>query len=104
MRIAVALNRQFPHWKHLSCVSNNFFLCLFHDTEVSEEKRGCCKRAYDMFCGLDQQKGPKLTKEEEKALKMKLTDTSEKPFWRTIVNINGIILLAVAVFCHAYFA
>ncbi|XP_049644943.1 sodium/glucose cotransporter 1 isoform X2 [Suncus etruscus] len=71
---------------------------------VSEEKRGCCKRTYDMFCGLDQQKGPKLTKEEEKALKMKLTDTSEKPLWRTIVNINGIILLAVAVFCHAYFA
>lgn len=57
-----------------------------------------------MFCGLDQQKGPKMTKEEEAAMKLKLTDTSEKPLWRTVVNINGIILLAVAVFCHAFFA
>uniref|UniRef100_A0A8C4PN89 Sodium/glucose cotransporter 1 n=1 Tax=Equus asinus asinus TaxID=83772 RepID=A0A8C4PN89_EQUAS len=61
-------------------------------------------RAYDLFCGLDQQKGPKMTKEEEEAMKLKMTDTSEKPLWRTIMNINGIILLTVAVFCHAYFA
>ncbi|XP_010602170.1 sodium/glucose cotransporter 1 isoform X3 [Fukomys damarensis] len=73
------------------------------DTEVPEEKKGCFRRAYDLFCGLDQ-KGPKLTKEEEEAMKMKLTDTSEKPLWRTVTNINGIILLTVAVFCHAYFA
>uniref|UniRef100_A0A8C8Y1A5 Sodium/glucose cotransporter 1 n=2 Tax=Panthera TaxID=9688 RepID=A0A8C8Y1A5_PANLE len=74
------------------------------DTEVPEEKKGCFRRAYDLFCGLDQQKGPKMTKEEEAAMKLKMTDTSEKPLWRTIVNINGIILLAVAVFCHAFFA
>ncbi|XP_062942298.1 sodium/glucose cotransporter 1 isoform X2 [Cynocephalus volans] len=74
------------------------------DTEVPEEEKGCFRRACDLFCGLDQQKGPKMTKEEEAAMKLKLTDTSEKPLWRTVVNINGIILLAVAVFCHAYFA
>ncbi|XP_012515883.1 PREDICTED: sodium/glucose cotransporter 1 [Propithecus coquereli] len=74
------------------------------EIEAPEEKKGCFRRAYDLFCGLDQQTGPKLTKEEEAAMKMKLTDTSEKPLWRTVVNINGIILLAVAVFCHAYFA
>ncbi|KAG8521221.1 Sodium/glucose cotransporter 1, partial [Galemys pyrenaicus] len=68
------------------------------------DNRGCCRKVYDMFCGLDQQKGPKMTKEEEEAMKAKMTDTSEKPLWRTVVNINGIILLAVAVFCHAYFA
>lgn len=67
------------------------------------ENKGWCRRIYDLFCGLEQ-KGPKLTKEEEEALKVKMTDTSEKPLWRTVVNINGIILLAVAVFCHAYFA
>uniref|UniRef100_A0A8C5ZTK0 Sodium/glucose cotransporter 1 n=1 Tax=Marmota marmota marmota TaxID=9994 RepID=A0A8C5ZTK0_MARMA len=72
------------------------------EIEVPEERKGCFRRAYDLFCGLDQ--GPKMTKEEEAAMKMKLTDTSEKPLWRTVVNINGIILLAVAVFCHAYFA
>uniref|UniRef100_A0A8D0Z617 Sodium/glucose cotransporter 1 n=1 Tax=Sus scrofa TaxID=9823 RepID=A0A8D0Z617_PIG len=74
------------------------------EIEVPEEKKGCFRRTYDLFCGLDQQKGPKMTKEEEAAMKLKMTDTSEKPLWRTVVNINGIILLTVAVFCHAYFA
>ncbi|XP_045390525.1 sodium/glucose cotransporter 1 [Lemur catta] len=74
------------------------------EIEVPEKKKGCFRRAYDLFCGLDQQTGPKLTEEEEAALKMKLTDTSEKPLWRTLTNVNGIILLAVAIFCHAYFA
>ncbi|XP_003211071.1 sodium/glucose cotransporter 1 [Meleagris gallopavo] len=73
---------------------------------VSEESEdpGCLKKAYNWFCGLEQQKGPKLSKEEEEALKKKLTDTSEVPLWRNVVNINGIILLTVAVFCHAFFA
>ncbi|XP_057892914.1 sodium/glucose cotransporter 1 isoform X3 [Melospiza georgiana] len=72
--------------------------------EENQEDPGCCRKAYNWFCGLDQQKAPKLSKEEEEALKKKLTDTSEVPLWRNIVNINGIILLTVAVFCHAYFA
>uniref|UniRef100_A0A8C5UGB1 Sodium/glucose cotransporter 1 n=1 Tax=Malurus cyaneus samueli TaxID=2593467 RepID=A0A8C5UGB1_9PASS len=74
------------------------------DEEQDKEDPGCCRKAYNWFCGLDQQKGPKLSKEEEEALKKKLTDTSEVPLWRNVVNINGIILLTVAVFCHAYFA
>ncbi|XP_076743192.1 sodium/glucose cotransporter 1-like isoform X2 [Maylandia zebra] len=46
---------------------------------------------------------PKLTKEEEEELQRKLTDTSEVPLWRNVVNVNAVILLCVAVFCHAYF-
>lgn len=84
--------------------ASNEPVCLSADTEAPQKKKGCFRRAYDLFCGLDQDKGPKMTKEEEEAMKMKMTDTSEKPLWRTVVNINGIILLAVAVFCHAYFA
>uniref|UniRef100_A0A8C3H333 Sodium/glucose cotransporter 1 n=1 Tax=Corvus moneduloides TaxID=1196302 RepID=A0A8C3H333_CORMO len=72
--------------------------------EENQEDPGCWRKAYNWFCGLDQQKGPKLSKEEEEALKKKLTDTSEVPLWRNVVNINGIILLTVAVFCHGYFA
>uniref|UniRef100_U3IFE4 Sodium/glucose cotransporter 1 n=1 Tax=Anas platyrhynchos platyrhynchos TaxID=8840 RepID=U3IFE4_ANAPP len=72
--------------------------------EITSEEPGCLKKAYNWFCGLDQQKGPKLSKEEEEALKEKLTDTTEVPLWRNVVNINGIILLTVAVFCHAFFA
>uniref|UniRef100_A0A8C0A0T6 Sodium/glucose cotransporter 1 n=1 Tax=Anas zonorhyncha TaxID=75864 RepID=A0A8C0A0T6_9AVES len=74
------------------------------DESEAGEEPGCLKKAYNWFCGLDQQKGPKLSKEEEEALKEKLTDTTEVPLWRNVVNINGIILLTVAVFCHAFFA
>ncbi|XP_009641373.1 sodium/glucose cotransporter 1 isoform X1 [Egretta garzetta] len=77
---------------------------LFLPVNEESEEPGCLKKAYNWFCGLDQQKGPKLSKEEEEALKKKLTDTSEVPLWRNVVNINGIILLTVAVFCHAFFA
>ncbi|XP_058996309.1 solute carrier family 5 member 4 [Mustela lutreola] len=68
-----------------------------------EEPRGCLRKAFDLFCGL-QKTGHKLSKEEEEAQKKKLRDTSEKPLWRTIVNVNAILLLAVAVFVHGYFA
>ncbi|KAM5238300.1 solute carrier family 5 member 4-like [Ctenodactylus gundi] len=68
-----------------------------------EKSRGCLRKAYDFFCGL-QKTGPKLTKDEEEALEKKLTDTSEKPFWKTVMNINAIIVLAVAVFFYGYFA
>ncbi|XP_075389981.1 solute carrier family 5 member 4 [Tenrec ecaudatus] len=68
-----------------------------------EERPGCFRKAYDLFCGL-KRKGPKLTQEEEAALQKKLTDTSEKPLWRTVVNMNALLLLAVAVFVFGYFA
>ncbi|KAM7051271.1 solute carrier family 5 member 4 isoform 1-T1 [Molossus nigricans] len=73
------------------------------DEDNSEETRGCLGKAYDAFCGLPK-KGPRLSKEEQEAQRKKLTDTSEKPFWRTVVNINAILLLTVAVFVHGYFA
>ncbi|XP_008049317.1 low affinity sodium-glucose cotransporter, partial [Carlito syrichta] len=71
--------------------------------DYPEQSRGCLKKTYDLFCGL-QTTEPKLTKEEEEALKKKLTDTSERPLWRTIVNINAILLLVVVVFVHGYYA
>lgn len=75
------------------------------DDDYEEVKKsGCCRKAYNWFCGFEDQKAPKLSEEEKKALESKLTDTSEKPLWKNVVNINGIILLAVAVFCHGYFA
>lgn len=73
-------------------------------TEEGDEGQGFLKKAYNWFCGFDQKKEAKLSKEEQEAMEKKLTDTSEVPFWRNIVNINGVILLAVAIFCHAFFA
>ncbi|OCU01811.1 sodium/glucose cotransporter 1 [Xenopus laevis] len=75
------------------------------DKEDEEEKKtSCWRKSYNWFCGFDDKKPPKLSEEEKKALEEKMTDTSEAPLWRNVVNINGIILLAVAVFCHAFFA
>ncbi|XP_013859283.1 sodium/glucose cotransporter 1 [Austrofundulus limnaeus] len=72
--------------------------------EENEEKPGFCKKAVMCFCGLEEsKKAPKLSPEEEAELKRQLTDTSEKPLWRNVVNVNAIILLCVAVFFHGYF-
>ncbi|XP_068956904.1 solute carrier family 5 member 4-like isoform X2 [Petaurus breviceps papuanus] len=69
-----------------------------------EESQGCFKRAWKACCGLQTKKGPKLTEEEKAALERKLTDTSEKPLWRNVVNVNAILVMAVGVFYYAYFA
>ncbi|XDV53996.1 hypothetical protein PO909_022377 [Leuciscus waleckii] len=74
------------------------------ETEEEREEPGCCKKAYNWFCGFDQGNAPKLTKEQEAAMKLKLTDTTEKPLWRNVVNANAIILLAVCVFFYGFFA
>ncbi|XP_075048578.1 sodium/glucose cotransporter 1-like [Mixophyes fleayi] len=74
------------------------------DYDTEKKKLSCWKKSYNWFCGFDDQKAPKLSEEEKAAMERKLTDTSEAPLWRNVVNINGIILLAVAVFCHGYFA
>ncbi|KAM9338759.1 sodium/glucose cotransporter 1 [Symphorus nematophorus] len=74
------------------------------DIDEHEEEPGFCKKAVMCFCGLEQKKGPKLSEEEQAELQKKLTDTTEVPLWRNIVNANAIILLAVCVFCHGFFA
>ncbi|KAM9306283.1 sodium/glucose cotransporter 1 [Pholidichthys leucotaenia] len=73
------------------------------DIDEPQEEPGFCKKALMCFCGLEQKNAPKLTPEEEEEMKKKLTDTSEVPLWRNIVNINAIILLCVAVFFHGYY-
>ncbi|KAM6976349.1 sodium/glucose cotransporter 1 [Tautogolabrus adspersus] len=72
--------------------------------EEPEEEPGFCKKAVLCFCGLETQKGPELSAEEKAVLQKKLTDTSEHPLWRNVVNANAIILLCVAVFMHGFFA
>ncbi|KAL4609643.1 sodium/glucose cotransporter 1 [Arapaima gigas] len=75
------------------------------DMEIKEptEEPGCCRKAYSWFCGFEQKKAPKLSPEELAEMQKKLTDTSEHPLWRNVVNANAIVLLAVAVFFYAYF-
>ncbi|XP_029300331.1 sodium/glucose cotransporter 1 [Cottoperca gobio] len=73
------------------------------DIDEPAEEPGCCKKAVMGFCGLEQQNAPALSAEEQAELQKKLTDTSEKPLWRNIVNANAIILLCVAVFFHGFY-
>lgn len=86
----------------LLATDNSGLLFSLGLTEERDEP-GCFKKAYNWFCGFNDGNAPKLTKEEEAELKMKLTDTSEKPLWRNVVNANAIILLAVCVFFHGFF-
>ncbi|XP_047425968.1 sodium/glucose cotransporter 1-like [Mugil cephalus] len=74
------------------------------DIDEPEEEPGFFKKALMCFCGLENKKAVKLTPEEEAEMQKKLTDTTEVPLWRNVVNANAIILLCVAVFCHGYFA
>uniref|UniRef100_A0A8C2WYU7 Sodium/glucose cotransporter 1 n=1 Tax=Cyclopterus lumpus TaxID=8103 RepID=A0A8C2WYU7_CYCLU len=67
------------------------------------DTEGFCKKAVMCFCGLEQQTAPPLSPEEQEELQKKLTDTSEVPLWRNIVNANALILLCVAVFFHGFF-
>uniref|UniRef100_A0A3Q1K5C4 Uncharacterized protein n=1 Tax=Anabas testudineus TaxID=64144 RepID=A0A3Q1K5C4_ANATE len=80
-----------------------FLNALVSSIAEPEEEPGFCKKAVMCFCGLEQKKAPKLTPEEEEELQKKLTDTSEMPLWRNVVNANAIILLCVAVFLHGFF-
>lgn len=69
-----------------------------------EEEQGLCKKMVMSFCGLEQKKTVKLSAEEQAELDRKLTDTTEVPLWRNVVNANAVLLLCVAVFCHGFFA
>ncbi|KAF7661797.1 hypothetical protein LDENG_00254790 [Lucifuga dentata] len=73
------------------------------DVEEPAEEQSLCKKAVMCFCGLEQKKGPKLSPEEQAELQKKLTDTTEVPLWRNIVNANALILLCVAVFLHGFY-
>ncbi|KAJ8386041.1 hypothetical protein AAFF_G00177300 [Aldrovandia affinis] len=74
------------------------------DVEEPSEEPGCFRKAYNCFCGFEESKAPKLSPEEQAEIQRKLTDTSEHPLWKNVVNANAILLLAVAVFFHGFFA
>ncbi len=81
-----------------------FFIDFVSSLAEPEVKQSLFKKALMCFCGLEQKKGPKLSEEEQAELQKKLTDTTEVPLWRNVVNINAVLLLCVCVFCHGYFA
>ena len=56
-------------------------------------------------CGVDRNKPTKkMTKEEKIALRIKISNISEDPKWKTYMNYNAVICAAAAVFLHAFWA
>ncbi|XP_078527549.1 sodium/glucose cotransporter 4-like [Lissotriton helveticus] len=62
------------------------------------------KRTYFWICGISVTPTVKLTKEEQAEQERKLTSIKEIPRWRTVCNINMIILLTINIFLWGYFA
>ncbi|NXM32377.1 SC5A9 protein, partial [Oxyruncus cristatus] len=66
-------------------------------------KPPCWKMVYLWFCGLPTSPTPTLSQEERAALEQRLTSIEEEPLWKTVCNVNAILLLAINVFLWAYF-
>ncbi|XP_033709011.1 sodium/glucose cotransporter 4 isoform X1 [Tursiops truncatus] len=56
------------------------------------------------LCGLSRAPEQALSPAEKAALEQKLTSIQEEPLWRSVCNINAVLLLAVNIFLWGYFA
>ncbi|XP_058992933.1 sodium/glucose cotransporter 4 isoform X2 [Mustela lutreola] len=59
---------------------------------------------WDWFCGLAGSPEPARSPEEMAARQRELTSIAEEPLWRTVCNVNAILLLALNIFLWGYFA
>ncbi|NWX25225.1 SC5A9 protein, partial [Notiomystis cincta] len=73
------------------------------DKEEAAAKLPCWKMVLFWFCGLPTSPRPTLSQEEKAALEQRLTSIEEKPLWRTVCNINAILLMTINLFLWAYF-
>ncbi|NXJ62121.1 SC5A9 protein, partial [Rostratula benghalensis] len=71
--------------------------------EETAAKPPCWKMLYLWFCGLSTGPTPTLSQEERAALERKLTSIEEKPLWKTVCNVNAVLLLTINVFLWGYF-
>ncbi|XP_051951080.1 sodium/glucose cotransporter 4 [Xyrauchen texanus] len=69
-----------------------------------EDSAAWWKRAGMWMCGLSQAARQEISEEEQQALEKKLTSIEEDHTWKTVCNINALILLTVNVFLWGYFA
>ncbi|XP_037356629.2 sodium/glucose cotransporter 4 [Talpa occidentalis] len=67
-------------------------------------RRSWRKLLWGWFCGLSGAPEPALSPAEKAALQQKLTSIEERPLWRTVCNLNAVLLLAINVFLWGYFA
>lgn len=74
------------------------------DSRPSAPRRSWGQRLWRWLCGLSGAPEQALSPAEKAALEQKLTSIAEEPLWRSVCNINAVVLLAVNVFLWGYFA
>ncbi|XP_043734230.1 sodium/glucose cotransporter 4 isoform X3 [Cervus elaphus] len=67
-------------------------------------RRSWGQRLWRWLCGLPGAPEQALSPAEKAALEQKLTSIAEEPLWRSVCNMNAVVLLAVNVFLWGYFA
>ncbi|KAG2464615.1 SC5A2 protein, partial [Polypterus senegalus] len=72
--------------------------------ETKSSSSSPLRRCFSWFCGVDSSQAPEPTEEEMAAASKQLTDISEDPLWKNIVNANALVMMAVAVFLWAHYA
>ncbi|KAJ8369074.1 hypothetical protein SKAU_G00091020 [Synaphobranchus kaupii] len=75
--------------------------------EEGEERGGtqsCIGRLIGWFCGVSSAQAPEPSEQEVEDAAKQMPDISEDPVWKYVVNANGIIMMAVAVFMWGYYA
>ncbi|KAK3566464.1 hypothetical protein QTP86_033990 [Hemibagrus guttatus] len=72
--------------------------------ELNMKKPGWWRRVGMWLCGLSEAPITDLSREEQLAMEKKLTNIEEEPLWKSVCNINAIILLTANVFLWGYFA
>lgn len=70
----------------------------------NEDMPAWWKRAGMWLCGLSLVAKQEISQEERQALEKKLTSIEEDHTWKTVCNVNALILLTVNVFLWGYFA
>ncbi len=69
-----------------------------------EDRPAWWKRAGMWLCGISRVAKQEMSEEEQQALERKLTSIEEDHTWKTVCNVNALILLTVNVFLWGYFA
>ena len=73
-----------------------------HTLYVAEESTG--RKVYNFICGFNTTKQEKLTREEIDAMRRKITDIGEDPFWEYFMNVNAVVVVAVTCFIIGFYA
>ncbi|XP_060137676.1 sodium/glucose cotransporter 2 isoform X2 [Zootoca vivipara] len=75
------------------------------DSKAAASSGRLC-RCLGWFCGVaaDGQEQPEQSPEEKAEELRRLTDITEHPTWRRVVNINAVVMMALAIFLWGYYA